>query len=311
MISTLCPAGWVGREGKFWNNSKWFRRRRAVGFNRALARSNPTARRRRNHLIFQQFAWRKYRGCPNLIADISNCTSTSKSSKSSHKYMKAWGRVEIITSLCFFSRGKEKQAAAAGGYATDDGAYYDEDPDGYYGYGDGYGHQGNRGGYHRGSHHGHGGYYESRDYYGPYRKGSRDCKFDGDFWRLKLYPIESGQFRSYVHENFEKVESFDPDGQLDSNPTARRGWNFNFFNIFMNIGTELSTFSSMGHSICEYSVCFESPKAIFMSSSRYLPLLRVFDSTGWAKKKHPRLFDVITSSRIGRLLSNFNTIFYD
>ena len=37
---------------KILKNSRWFRRRRAVGFDAPKARSNPTVRRRRNHLEF-------------------------------------------------------------------------------------------------------------------------------------------------------------------------------------------------------------------------------------------------------------------
>ena len=77
--------------------------------------------------------------------------------------------------------------------------------------------------------------------------------------RYTLSHRECGQFRPYVHENFKKIQNnFDPDGQLDSiapearlNPTARRGRNyFEFFKIFMNIRTELSTLS-MGQSIAQ------------------------------------------------------------
>ena len=68
---------------------------------------------------------------------------------------------------------------------------------------------------------------------------------------------ECGQFRRYVHENFEKNSRyFHSDWQLDSilppscsNPTARSGRNdLEFFKIFMNLATELSALS-MGHSI--------------------------------------------------------------
>ena len=51
---------------------------------------------------------------------------------------------------------------------------------------------------------------------------------------------ECGQFRPYVHENFEKFK-------MISIPTG--SWiHLEFFKIFMNIGTELSTLS-MGQSI--------------------------------------------------------------
>ena len=58
-------------------------------------------------------------------------------------------------------------------------------------------------------------------------------------------------------------DDFNPDGQLDSiapparsNPTARRGWNhLEFFKIFMQTGTELSTLS-MGQSINPDGISF-------------------------------------------------------
>ena len=58
--------------------------------------------------------------------------------------------------------------------------------------------------------------------------------------------VECGQFRHYVHENFEncKIISTPTDTWTPSartNPTVRRGRNYlKFFKIFMNIGTELS-----------------------------------------------------------------------
>ena len=72
-----------------------------------------------------------------------------------------------------------------------------------------------------------------------------------------LCPIESVTVPSLCSWKFWKIQhNFDPDGQLDSiapearsNPTARRGQNYlEFFKIFMDIGTELSTLS-MGYSI--------------------------------------------------------------
>ena len=75
----------------------------------------------------------------------------------------------------------------------------------------------------------------------------------------QVYSVSSSVWTvpSLCSWKFRKIrDDFDVDGQLDSiapparsNPTARRHRNHvNFFKIFMNIGTELSTLS-MGHSI--------------------------------------------------------------
>ena len=83
---------------------------------------------------------------------------------------------------------------------------------------------------------------------------------------------ECGQFRRYVHENFEKFKIIStPTGgwiprrdrpEARSNLTARRGRNYlEFFKILMNIGTELSTLST-GQSIvqnCEWHSTYERP----------------------------------------------------
>ena len=77
-------------------------------------------------------------------------------------------------------------------------------------------------------------------------------------WTLYCVPSRVWTVPSLCSWNFWKIrDDFDVDGQLDSNapparsnPTARRRRNhLQFFKIFMNIGTELSIHSRLGHSI--------------------------------------------------------------
>ena len=81
--------------------------------------------------------------------------------------------------------------------------------------------------------------------------------------RLRVDPVSLEEWMDSsvgkLHENFEKFEMISTRRKVLyyvpswpkawSNPTARRGQNYlEFFKIFMNIGTELSTLS-MGRSI--------------------------------------------------------------
>ena len=118
----------------------------------------------------------------------------------------------------------------------------------------------------------------------------RSRRTGGCYRQYTLSHRECGQLCPYVHENFEKFKIIStPTGswirsrQARSNPTARRGRNYlEFFKIFMNIGTELSTLS-MGQSIVKFFSWWEIRLLILTHHSgvRYGRLLiRVLEING-------------------------------